>query len=185
MDNKSSLGLVLGNLGYNYSKMGDDKKAIELSKKSLRIFQETGNRLAEGIELAGMGSIFIRLAFWEKAEKFLMDAHEILKTRHPSKWGEAVSMIARIRSMRGVQMEEELEEAYNHAQKRITCHIEFLFQQCFYHYNLNQKDKLQIRVEHLTTLIHNSELSSIGIYKEYPQIVQELLREEVSWDDEI
>ena len=185
MDNKSSLGLVLGNLGYNYSKMGDDKKAIELSKKSLRIFQETGNRLAEGIELAGMGSIFIRLAFWEKAEKFLMDAHEILKTRHPSKWGEAVSMIARIRSMRGVQMENELEEAYNHAQKRITCHIEFLFQQCFYHYNLNQKDKLQIRVDHLTTLIHNSELSSIGIYKEYPQIVQELLREEVSWDDDL
>ena len=178
MDNKFSLGLVLGNLGYNYSIMDDHHKAMELGKQSLRLFRETGNRFSEGIELAGMGSIFLKLAQWDKAETYLVEAYDILETRHPSKAGEVVSMLARIRSMKGIQMDDVLEKAYENAKKRITCHIEFLFQICFYHYNLNQKEQLLIMVERLQELIRGSDFAGVGIYTEYPKIVQELLIEE-------
>ena len=183
MDNKSSLGLVLGNLGYNASSVGDNQKALQLGKRALRLFRETGNRLAEGIELAGAGFIWMQLAQWEKAEKYLVEAYTILQTRHPSKGGEVISQIARIRSMRGIHMDDELEVAYVEAKKRITCHIEFVFQRCFYHYNLDQREKLENTVQHLTTLIEESDFSGVGVFKDYPQIVQELLIEESSFGD--
>ena len=163
--------------------MGNHHKAMALGKQSLRLFRETGNRFSEGIELAGMGSIFVKLAQWDKAEKYLVEAYDILETRHPSKAGEVISMLARIRSMQGECMDDLLEEAYENAKKRITCHIEFLFQMCFYHYNLDQKEQLQLMVERLQELIQGSDFAGVGIYTEYPKIVQELLEDGFSEEE--
>ena len=116
--------------------MGDNQKALGLGRKT-RLFRETGIVLQKESSLLELVLYGCNWRSGKKREVFGGSLYN--STNQTPSRGRGDVTGARIRSMRGIHMDDELEEAYVKA-KRITCHIEFVFQRCFYHYNLDQRE---------------------------------------------
>ena len=60
-------GLILGNLGVTYRKLGDLKKSVDFSEKALKVVRDSGSRSIEGIILGNLGISYRKLGDLGKA----------------------------------------------------------------------------------------------------------------------
>ena len=67
---RSIEGIILGNLGISYRKLGDFGKAIECSEQALRINKKVKNKSVEGIVLGNLGLAYHDLGAFEKAIEY-------------------------------------------------------------------------------------------------------------------
>jgi tetratricopeptide (TPR) repeat protein len=72
-------GLILGNLGTAYRKLGDLRKAVDYSEQALKIIKESESRSIEGILLGNLGLSYRKLGDLEKAIECSEQALKVTK----------------------------------------------------------------------------------------------------------
>jgi tetratricopeptide (TPR) repeat protein len=77
LNDKSSEGIHLGNLGTAYAALGETRKAIEFYEQALQIDREIGDRRGEGIALGNLGNAYANLGETRKAIEFYEQALQI------------------------------------------------------------------------------------------------------------
>ena len=70
LNNISTQGAVLGNLGIAFRNLGEVEKAIKYHKQALMIVREIGDRRGEGAELGSLGVAYSDLDWVDKAIKY-------------------------------------------------------------------------------------------------------------------